>query len=553
MEENDEKKKSNNNEDNIIKTKYIDIYFDNDEEINIPINRGKKKSYEEDVKQYMNRMNDDKKNILIINDFKNKKIIDGKNKIKEPYMIQEKNNNSYDETKKDMNIYNKEQKNIYNKIHDKKKNNNIENNNETNDTYINKDNKEYEIPIHRNKSRNKINKNVTDHFYGHNQFDNEHREYGDDDDDDFNKKMHILDIFKYHDFPMNMFGKKKNKSKTREKKFVVEFVDTYNDDYVKKNLNNNLIFESIGVCKGISFLHINKNINISCIGSQDNNAFYFYKMIPFEKLYTKDTMDKILSKKYNGAVIDEGAQTNVLRNKNKTGMNTNENNNKNISNNNIYDDHNNIYNFFSKNYNSLKNYFFKKRKKEKKTLYNDLYLTPYEKNLKSSLCIGTHIYSKERAVKKCFGLLIEQNVYTVDQPQDDNASSVNKNLENLYFDFPYNKNQIIFKPVFYPYKNVEIINNSFQNYIKNIKWDKLNKLKDAQFYYDTKNKIFNFSKEIYITTKSAIRRFDSPADFIIQTTNRMKDINVQMKKICEKSFNIVHDSILKLSKMSKAS
>lgn len=158
MEENDEKKKSNNNEDNIIKTKYIDIYFDNDEEINIPINRGKKKSYEEDVKQYMNRMNDDKKNILIINDFKNKKIIDGKNKIKEPYMIQEKNNNSYDETKKDMNIYNKEQKNIYNKIHDKKKNNNIENNNETNDTYINKDNKEYEIPIHRNKSRNKINK-----------------------------------------------------------------------------------------------------------------------------------------------------------------------------------------------------------------------------------------------------------------------------------------------------------------------------------------------------------------------------------------------------------
>lgn len=99
----------------------------------------------------------------------------------------------------------------------------------------------------------------------------------------------------------------------------------------------------------------------------------------------------------------------------------------------------------------------------------------------------------------------------IDQPQDDNASSVNKNLENLYFDFPYNKNQIIFKPVFYPYKNVEIINNSFQNYIKNIKWDKLNKLKDAQFYYNTKNKIFNFSKEIYITTKSAIRRFDSPA------------------------------------------
>ncbi|EWC86291.1 hypothetical protein PFNF54_05021 [Plasmodium falciparum NF54] len=206
MEENDEKKKSNNNEDNIIKTKYIDIYFDNDEEINIPINRGKKKSYEEDVKQYMNRMNDDKKNILIINDFKNKKIIDGKNKIKEPYMIQEKNNNSYDETKKDMNIYNKEQKNIYNKIHDKKKNNNIENNNETNDTYINKDNKEYEIPIHRNKSRNKINKNVTDHFYGHKQFDNEHREYGDDDDDDFNKKMHILDIKKkeYHDIKYNI-------------------------------------------------------------------------------------------------------------------------------------------------------------------------------------------------------------------------------------------------------------------------------------------------------------------------------------------------------------
>ncbi|EUD69344.1 hypothetical protein C922_00207 [Plasmodium inui San Antonio 1] len=391
------------------------------------------------------------------------------------------------------------------------------------------DEDEFEIPIHR-KKRNQRTDFLSEGFFKNKDYEEEQQEE--------NKRLHILEIFNYHDFPANLFGRKKTKTKNKEKKFVIEFVDTYNDDFVRKNINNNLIFESIGVCKGISFLHINQNINVNCLGSKDNNAFYFYKMIPFDKIFSKDTMSKILSSKSAPPQNeDTRQQSNRKGHQVKSDL---ERAQKNEETNPLW-----------KNYNMIKNYLFNK-KKEKKTLYNDLYLSPYEKNLKSSICIGTHIYSKERAVKKCFGLLIEQNVYTADQPQDEN-SSVNKNLENLYFDFPFHRNQISFKPIYYPYKNIPIVSHSFHSYFKNIQWEKMNKLKDAQFYYDVKNSLFNFSKDVYLTTKGAIRHFDSPKDFIFQTANRMKDINFQMKKICERSFYIVHDSVMRLSKVSKSS
>lgn len=403
------------------------------------------------------------------------------------------------------------------------------------------DEDEFEIPIHR-KKRNQRTDFLSESFFKNKDYEEEEGEREE------NKRLHILDIFNYHDFPVNLFGRKKTKTKNKEKKFVIEFVDTYNDDFVKKNINNNLIFESIGVCKGISFLHINKNINVNCLGSKDNNAFYFYKMIPFDKIYSKDAISKMLSSKMLSSKMlssksappkNEDTRQQSIRKGHQVRSHL-ERAHQNEESNPLW-----------KNYNMIKNYLFNK-KKEKKTLYNDLYLSPYEKNLKSSICIGTHIYSKERAVKKCFGLLIEQNVYSGDQPQDEN-SSVNKNLENLYFDFPFYRNQISFKPIYYPYKNIPIVSHSFQSYFKNIQWEKMNKLRDAQFYYDVKNSFFNFSRDVYLTTKGAIRHFDSPKDFIFQTANRMKDINFQMKKICERSFYIVHDSVMKLSKVSKSS
>ncbi|KJP88435.1 hypothetical protein AK88_01887 [Plasmodium fragile] len=392
------------------------------------------------------------------------------------------------------------------------------------------DEDEFEIPIHRKKRNHRTN------FLSESFFKN--KDYEEEDQQEENKRLHILDIFNYHDFPANLFGRKKTNTRNKEKKFVIEFVDTYNDDFVKKNINNNLIFESIGVCKGISFLHINKNINVNCLGFKDNNAFYFYKMIPFDKIYSKDSMSKMLSSK---SASPQNEDTRQQSNRKGHQQNSDlDRANKNEESNPLWE-----------NYNMIKNYLFNEKKQEK-TLYNDLYLSPYEKNLKSSICIGTHIYSKERAVKKCFGLLIEQNVYTADQPQDEN-SSVNKNLENLYFDFPFYRNQISFKPIYYPYKNIPIVSHSFQSYFKNIQWENMNKLKDAQFYYDVKNSFFNFSRDVYLTTKGAIKHFDSPKDFIFQTANRMKDINFQMKKICERSFYIVHDSVMRLSKVSKSS
>ncbi|GAB68009.1 hypothetical protein PCYB_125750 [Plasmodium cynomolgi strain B] len=348
------------------------------------------------------------------------------------------------------------------------------------------DEDEFEIPIHR-KKRNHRTGFLSEGFF-------KNKDYEEEEQQEENKRLHILDIFNYHDFPANLFERKKTKTKNKEKKFVIEFVDTYNDDFVKKNINNKLIFESIGVCKGISFLHINKNINVNCLGSKDNNAFYFYKMIPFDKIFSKDTMNKILSSKSSPPKDEDTRQQS-----NRKGQ-------------------------------QAKSDLERAHKNEERT----------------------HIYSKERAVKKCFGLLIEQNVYSADQPQDEN-SSVNKNLENLYFDFPFYRNQISFKPIYYPYKNIPIVSHSFESYFKNIQWEKMNKLRDAQFYYDVKNSFFNFSRDVYLTTKGAIRHFDSPKDFILQTANRMKDINFQMKKICERSYYIVHDSVMRLSKVSKSS
>ncbi|CRH01349.1 conserved Plasmodium protein, unknown function [Plasmodium relictum] len=470
------KKKSNGDE----KIRSIDIYFDN-EETEIPINNSRKRyeGQKEKVNKEISKQYD-KKEFSILSNFQ-----------------------------KELNDKSDMEKNEEIENHFHKKKNYVEENNNLN--Y-----EEFEIPIRR---KNTKNDNYNDDFYKNIEKDKEYED---------NRKMNLLDIFNYHDFPINFFGRKKRKTKNTEKKFVIEFLDSYNDDFVKKNINNNLIFESIGVCRGVSFLYINKNININCIGSKDDNSFYFYKMIPFDKIYSKDSINKILNKK---KVV---SKKEVIRQKD-------------IKNTDLYNNHQNN---FLKYYHILKNYFFKGKKK--KTLYNDLYLSTYEKNLKSSICIGTHIYSKERAVKKCFGLLIEQNVYNINQPHDDNTT-VNKNLENLYFDFPHDKNQIIFKPIYYPYKNMKIVNNSLQNYLRNIHLEKLNHLKDAQFYYDAKRNIFNFSKDLYLTTKNAIKYFDSPKDFIIQTAKRMQDINIQIKKICEKSLYIVHESILKLSKESKSS
>ncbi|SBT80360.1 conserved Plasmodium protein, unknown function [Plasmodium malariae] len=495
MNDNNEEK----NNERKIRKKNIDILFDS-EEMEVSINKMNEGKHEKKGNSEKNKIDDEKNRLLIFNNYLPKESVKSN-----------KDNDGISRGKENVKHINRNK----NTIKQEKKNS------------VNDD--EFEIPIHFGK-RSKHNDFLNESFY-------KFREYDEDDDADDNKKLHIMDIFNYHDFPVNLFGIKKKKAKNRDKKFVIEFVDSYNDEFVKKNINNNIIFESIGVCKGISFLDINENININCLGVNDNNAFYFYKMIPFNKIYSQDAINKILTKKNVVSKIEHRKQHN--------------NNDIHAINYEHNPRHNEANDFFIKNYNILKNYFFKK-KKEKKTIYNDLYLSPYEKNLKSSLCIGTHIYSQERAVKKCFGLLIEQNVYSLDQPQDD-STAVNKNLENLYFDFPFYKNQIIFKPIYYPYKNVQIISNSFRNYFKNIQWEKFNNLKDVEFYYDIKNNLFNFSKDVYLTTKSAIRHFDSPKDFVIQTANRVKDINIHMKKICEKSFYIIHNSILKLSKVSKSS
>ncbi|GAW82510.1 hypothetical protein, conserved [Plasmodium gonderi] len=487
--------------------KNIDIAFDS-EEMDIPVNKDVSKNQGEVVhEKLLSGVN--------IRNHKDKKSL-------------ERNNENVEKEK--LLIFNnyikKEGQNISNEIEEKQDKDKNSTKKEEHKS-INED--EFEIPIQR-KKRTHHTDFLSKGFF-------KSKDYEDSEE---NKRLHILDIFNYHDFPVDLFEKKKRRTKNREKKFVIEFVDTYNDEFVKKNINNNLIFESIGVCKGISFLHINKNINVNCLGSKDNNAFYFYKIIPFDKIYSKDTINKILSSKNMSSKNDEIKQYNNRKKELNTDNAMHKENN----------DHEE-YNPFLKNYNMIKNYLFNKRK-EKKTLYNDLYLSPYEKNLKSSICIGTHIYSKERAVKKCFGLLIEQNVYSIDQTQDENTS-VNKNLENLYFDFPFYKNKITFKPIYYPYKNIPVVSDSFQNYYKNIQWEEMTKLKDPQFYYDIKNSFFNFSKDVYLTTKGAIKQFDSPKDFIFQTANRMKDINFQMMKICERSFDIIHDSVMKLSQVSKSS
>ncbi|CDU19871.1 conserved Plasmodium protein, unknown function [Plasmodium yoelii] len=542
MNWNDEK----NNEEKIGENN-IDIPFDI-EQVEIPINKIKNKNY--DYKEKYNDINDNLEKQKVNKRQEYDKLSSSDNylhnsfvkKEKQYDVIEPKNDEYAFHFNKNGNWTNQENSqsdnannNGYNaNDNNKKKNNNINSNDNNKERRNNNsDEEEIAIPIHRKKT-SKRSEIFSDDFFINRFF---QEEYDDD-------KLNVLDIFKYHDFPVNLFRKKKRREHNVERKFYVNFVDTYNDEFVKKNINNNLIFESIGVCKGISFLHINNNINISCLGSNDNNAFYLYKMIPFNKIYTKDAIDKIMNNKNIRSKSENIKNQREIKEIDKK---------KFMANNSISNATNEGDNLFLKNYNMIKSYFLKKqeKKKEKKKLYNDLYLTPYEKNLKSSICIGTHIYSKERAVKKCFGLLIEQNVYSPDLANEDNTN-VNKNLENLNFELPYYRSQIIFKPIQYHYKNMQIICNPFRKSFQNIPWEKFNNLKDVNFYYGIKNNVFNFSKDVYMTTKGAFMYFESPKNFVIQTANRVKDINIQMKKICEKSVYIVQDYAFKLSKMAKS-
>ncbi|CXI93196.1 conserved Plasmodium protein, unknown function [Plasmodium berghei] len=540
MNWNDEK----NNEEKIGENN-IDIPFDI-EEVEIPINKIKNQNY--DYKEKYNDINANLEKQKINKRKEYDKLSSSDNylhnsfvkKEKQYDVIEPKNDEYASHFNKNGNWTNQENSqsdnannNGYN-ANDNSKNNNNKKNNNSNDNNKerrnnNSDEEEIAIPIHRKKT-SKRSEIFSDDFFINRFF---QEEYDDD-------KLNVLDIFKYHDFPINLFRKKKRRESNVERKFYVNFVDTYNDEFIKKNINNNLIFESIGVCKGISFLHINNNINISCLGSNDNNAFYLYKMIPFNKIYTKDAIDKIMNNKNIHSKNENIKNQKEIKEIDKK---------KTMTNNNISNSTNEEENIFFKNYNMIKSYFLKK--KEKKKLYNDLYLTPYEKNLKSSICIGTHIYSKERAVKKCFGLLIEQNVYSPDLAHEDNTNA-NKNLENLNFELPYYRSQIIFKPIQYHYKNMQIICNPFRKSFQNIPWEKFNNLKDVNFYYDIKNNVFNFSKDVYMTTKGAFMHFESPKNFVVQTANRVKDINIQMKKICEKSVYIAQDYAFKLSKIAKS-
>ncbi|CAD2100627.1 conserved Plasmodium protein, unknown function [Plasmodium vinckei lentum] len=532
--------------DEKIGEKNINIPFD-DEEIETSINKIKNKNYDYDYKEKYNNINANIEKQQINKRKEYDKLPSSDNYLHNSFVKKDKQydviepkdddyaihfNKNGNWTNQDNNQSGNANTNGYN-ANDNSKNNKNNNDNNKERRNNNPDEEEFAIPIHRKKT-SKRSEIFSDDFFINKFFEEEY-------DDD---KLNILDVFKYHDFPGNLFRKKKRRDSNVERKFYINFVDTYNDEFVKKNINNNLIFESIGVCKGISFLHINNNINISCLGSNDNNAFYLYKMIPFNKIYTKDTIDKIMNNRNIPSKNENIKNQKEIKqiDKKKTMAN---NNNSNAT--------NEGENPFLKNYNMIKSYFLKKqdKKKEKKTLYNDLYLTPYEKNLKSSICIGTHIYSKERAVKKCFGLLIEQNIYSPELAHEDNTN-VNKNLENLNFELPYYRSQIIFKPIQYHYKNMQIICNPYRKSFQNIPWEKFNNLKDINFYYGIKNNVFNFSKDVYMTTKGAFMHFESPKDFVIQTANRVKDINIQMKKICEKSVYIVQDYAFKLSKMAKS-
>lgn len=410
------------------------------------------------------------------------------------------------------------------------KRNKIEENDENDDA-------QYEIPVKRKRTTTKTN-SYKDAFMKRNQnigLEN----YGD-------KTRNIFDFFNLHDFPMYLLEKRNElENKQKGKKYVVQFLDTFNDDFVKKNMNNNVIFEAIDVCKGVSYLNVEKNISINCLGWKDS-AFYLYKMIPLRKIYSTEAIQKIMKKdpeetKTQKKVLEnsyENAEIDAATGKNKNSI------------------FNNVL-FWKRFFKSDKDKHIKHSaendiEKEKEKFYNDLYLMPYEKNLKSSICLGTHIYSKERAVKKCFGVSIERNVITGDFVNEDN-NNVQNNLENLYYDLPHNQNNIMFQPVPYAYKNKKIVAASFHSWLKNVKWDNWSYLKDKEFYSHIRKDIFNFAKDVYYTTKHSINYFDSSKDFLMQTTQRMKDINVKMKQICERSFDIAQNLVLKLSKASKAS
>lgn len=395
---------------------------------------------------------------------------------------------------------------------------------------------QYEIPVQRIRRMDR-NNSTKDPFFKNSRNNNVHEHHID-------KAKHFFDIFNFHEFPIFLLEKRQNmEKKQREKRYVVQFLDTFNDDFVKKNINSKVIFEPIDICKGISYLSVDKNINVGCLGWK-KGAFYYYKMMPLRKIYSKETIQKIMNKKPETTSRQKTHVKKQHRNK-MDDVSTNESTNTAST----------TFSWLKK---FLKSNKEKERKKEKQRqrerdkFYSDLYLMPYEKNLKSSICLGTHIYSKERAVKKCFGLSIESNAFNGDLINEENTN-VQNNLENLYFDIPYNQNNVFFQPVPYMYKNKKIVDSYFSNTLKKMKWGKWSHLKNKELYLHVKKDVCEFTKDVYYTTQNALTHFDSPKEFILQTTQRVKDINVKMKQICERSFDIAQNLVLKLSKASKTS
>lgn len=376
--------------------------------------------------------------------------------------------------------------------------------------------KEYEIPVHINNSSILDNKSDAN-LWGNRRRNNEMKNNV--------EPMNLFDIFNINEFPFVSLEKKKKGKKEKEHKIIFEYLDTFNDDFVRKNANREIIFEDIDVCKGVSFLNVKgEDIRKNCVGLK-TDALYFYKMIPLNKIYSKQRLKRIFMKKE--AQQNESEQSKKSKQRKKADGK------------------------FVSTFQWLKKKLPFKEKE--KPLFNDLYLSPYEKNMKTSICFGTLIHSKERAVKKCLGLAVEKTNLILDQVQED-TSNLNKNLENLFFDFPFdNEKNVIFKRVAYPFKNKVIVDTSIQTLMKNIPWYKLNHLKEPHFYYDLKNNVSEFTQNMYYTTKNAILHFDSPKDFIVRTSKKVQDINNKMFRICEKSFEIAQGILAKINREPKAS
>lgn len=404
------------------------------------------------------------------------------------------------------------------------------------------DDAQYEIPVQRIR-RTERNNSVKDTFFKNSRSGNSYEHHID-------KAKHFFDVFNFHEFPIFLLEKRPHiGKKQKEKKYVVQFLDTFNDDFVKKNINNKVIFEPIDICKGVSYLSVDKNINVSCFGWK-KNAFYYYKMMPLRKIYSKETIQKIMNKEPEPTTRKKMHVKKQHRDK-IDNVSTDESTNA------VSGTISMLKNFLKSDkekerIKEKENNKERKINKEKDKFYSDLYLMPYEKNLKSSICLGTHIYSKERAVKKCFGLSIESNVFNGDLVNEENTN-VQNNLENLYFDIPYNQNNVFFQPVPYMYKNKKIVDSYFSNSLKKLKWGKWSHLKDKEVYLHVKKDVCEFTKDVYYTTQNALTHFNSPKEFIMQTTQRIKDINIKMKQICERSFDIAQNLVMKLSKASKTS